>query len=135
VIFGRTLAEGGVLALSKVGSEYIFRGIVEGGSFAVNWRAATQNLRRLKAMNSGLTLRELTKPTESDPEISDLIISGARPHDRMIFFHWAQFIVNPEPAAKHIEELTAMNRETNPFLECDLHEVFHLRERIKSKRG
>jgi hypothetical protein len=128
LIFGRTYDEGGVLALFKLGSGYVVQGRIEGGEFAVNWSAATRNLKRLQAMNAGLTIRELTKDLEDGdpPEVTQLIITAARPNDRLVYLHWGQVIVNREATAKHIKELTEMNQAPNPYLNCDLREIFSL---------
>lgn len=126
LLFGRSIAEGGVAAIYKLGSRYLFQGWLQGGSYILNWRAATENLQQLKAINSGLTAREkVAAPTPSDPaDISQLTVTFAEPDDRILLLTWSQVVVDPEATAKHLVELEAMNRAPNPFTRCDLRAVF-----------
>lgn len=126
LIFGRTYEEGAILAVQKMGFEYIIRGFVEGGQFVVNAEGASHHAGRLKAMNSGDTLREIVSSiSEAAPlDASQLIVTHARPHDRLVLLDWAQVIVTTEAAAKHLVELSEINRAINPYLECDHRELF-----------
>jgi hypothetical protein len=127
LLFGRSILEGGVAAIYKFGSRYEFRGWLEGGSYLVNWRAATEHLNRLKAMNAGLTMKELTpnSPSPSDPaDIASPVVTFGQPDDRIVLLNWAQVVVSPEPTAKHLLELEEINRCPNPYTRCDLREVF-----------
>lgn len=126
LIFGRSHEEGGILALFRLGSGYVVHGRVEGGEFAVNWKAATRNMARLHAMNAGLTKGKAPAPDAPLPPISQLIITVAEPDDRLIYFHWGQMVVSKEATIKHITELAEMNRTPNPYLSCDLRRVFNL---------
>lgn len=127
LIFGRSFDEGGICAVFKLGSGYMTRGRMEGGEFALNWEAGTQNLKRIEAMNSGITLRELvSEEEEPPPPLDQVIITSAQPDDRLVYLHWGQVIVNREATSKHLSELVEMNRAPNPFLNCDWKAIFNL---------
>ncbi len=123
LVFGRSYAEGGIWLVRKLGGTYLLEGLVEGGVFLVNWKAATRNLSRLKAMNAGLAKAEARPADGQPPPLSQVIITSANPDDRMIYAHWAQVVVSREAAVKHIEELAAMNEAPNPYLNCDLSQI------------
>lgn len=126
LVFGRSFDEGGACAVFKLGSGYVTRGRLEGGEFALNWEAGTQNLKRVQAMNSGLTLREFVTEEDENAPLDQVIITSAQPDDRLVYLHWGQVIVNREATAKHIAELVQMNRWPNPFLTCDWKSIFRL---------
>lgn len=108
----------------KVGGEFMVQGFLEPYSFLVNWEAAAQNLNRLRKMAVGLTLREIEEPRV--PELVEYILANAFPTNKLVWGTWGQMIIGREAAAKHLFELTEINRSVNPFWRCDLNAALNV---------
>jgi hypothetical protein len=124
LLFGKAFDEGGICTVYRIGDAYVLQGLLVGGQFIVNSQAASLNMRRLHAMNAGLTLREMVSEPSNQPPVSQVIITCAEPDDRILFLHWGQMVVDREATAKHLAELVEMNDCPNPYLKCDLRTIF-----------
>lgn len=122
-VLGRSLTEGGILVVRQRGNEFTISERTQGGVFVLNKLASCRNLKRIKAMNAGLTMAE-ELPAEPDEPVGQFLITNARPDDRILWLNWAQAVVAPTPAEKHLGELIRMNEERNPFLSVDHDDLF-----------
>lgn len=123
LIVGRTFADGGIPVICQRGKEFLIHSFTQGHEFVLNRVASPRNLTRLKAINSGLTANEELPPDAEHPEVNHLIITIAEPCDKFLWLNWNQTVVGSDYVDRHMSELNAMNRETNPYGFCDT-EVF-----------
>lgn len=124
VILGSSYEEGGITVVCQRGYDFFVHALVEGGEFLLNRDASCRHLARINAMNAGLTLHEEVTPVVPCDDLNALIFTQAEPHNKLLWVNWNQASVMRAATQKHLDELLDMNVQQNPFLRCDLDDLF-----------
>ncbi|HVS51949.1 MAG TPA: hypothetical protein VHD62_06290 [Opitutaceae bacterium] len=124
LILGRSYEEGGITVITQRGADFFIHSCVEGGEFILNKDASCRNLARLRDMNVGRTAAEVVNDANDLTEVSQFVITNGAPDDRMLWISWNQVVVAKTPSLKHLSELIRLNQTENPFMRCDLNELF-----------
>lgn len=117
LIVGNRHDQGGVAVIRQHGQEFVLQ----------KERVAFDDF----VLFSGLEKPTFTGPTSPDRSqirsFSHLLVTDAAPDDKILWLTHSQVVVPAEEALSHLGELTEMNTQKNPFLFCDLEELFEPR--------
>lgn len=123
----------GLVVDGRAGGLLVGRSVIDGGIPVVRQRGEWFHLQMPRAedgdfvLHAGAAPYQVRKPRKQGPEtqtVTQMLFTRAAPNDRMLWLTSDQQIIPAESAWPRLEYLSAINEEENPFLRCDMDDVF-----------